>query len=69
MSNIRISVDQVYHIIDTINDELRETKRQGIDLGDMYLHGMDVAISRIMSDVAYLESELLNNYYQDLQEV
>ena len=69
MSNIRISVDQVYHIIDTINDELRETKRQGIDLGDMYLHGMDVAISRIMSDVAYLESELLNNYYRDLQEV
>ena len=69
MSNIRISVDPVYHIIDTINDELRETKRQGIDLGDMYQHGMDVAISRIMSDVAYLESELLNNYYQDLQEV
>ena len=69
MSNILISVDQVYQIIDTINDELRETKRQGIDLGDMYLHGMDVAISRIMSDVAYLESELLNNYYQDLQEV
>ena len=69
MSNILISADQVYQIIDTINDELRETKRQGIDLGDMYLHGMDVAISRIMSDVAYLESELLNNYYQDLQEV
>ena len=69
MSNILISVDQVYQIIDTINDELRETKRQGIDLGDMYLHGMDVAISRIMSDVAYLESELLNNYYQDLKEV
>ena len=69
MSNILISADQVYQILDTINDELRETKRQGIDLGDMYLHGMDVAISRIMSDVAYLESELLNNYYQDLQEV
>ena len=69
MSNILISVDQVYQIIDTINDELRETKRQGIDLGDIYLHGMDVAISRIRSDVAYLESEVLNNYYQDLQEV
>ena len=69
MSNILISVDQVYQIIDTINDELRETKRQGIDLGDMYLQGMDLAISRIRSDVAYLESELLNNYYRDLQEV
>lgn len=69
MSNILISADQVYQIIDTINDELRETKRQGIDLGDMYLHGMDVAISRIRSDVEYLESELLNNYYRDLQEV
>ena len=69
MSNIRISVDQVYQIIDTINDELRETKRQGIDLGDMYLHSVDVAISRIRSDVAYLESEVLNNYYRDLQEV
>ena len=69
MSNILISADQVYQIIDTINDELRETKRQGIDLGDMYLHGMDVAINRIRSDVAYLESELLNNYYRDLQEV
>lgn len=69
MSNILISADQVYQIIDTINDELRETKRQGIDLGDIYLHGMDVAISRIRSDVEYLESELLNNYYRDLQEV
>ena len=69
MSNILISADQVYQIIDTINDELRETKRQGIDLGDMYLHGMDVAISRIRSDVVYLESEVLNNYYRDLQEV
>ena len=69
MSNILISADQVYQIIDTINDELCETKRQGIDLGDMYLHGMDVAINRIRSDVAYLESELLNNYYRDLQEV
>ena len=69
MSNILISADQVYQIIDTINDELRETKRQGIDLGDMYLHGMDVAISRIRSDVEYLESEVLNNYYRDLQEV
>ena len=69
MSNILISADQVYPIIDTINDELRETKRQGIDLGYMYLHGMDVAISRTMSYVAYLESELLNNYYRDLQEV
>ena len=54
MSNILISVDQVYQIIDTINDELCETKSLGIDLGDMYLHGMDVAISRIRSDVAYL---------------
>ena len=52
MSNILISADQVYQIIDTINDELCETKRQGIDLGDMYLHGMDVAINRIRSDVA-----------------
>ena len=69
MSNILISVDQVYQIIDTINDELCETKRHGIDLGDMYLNGMDVAISRIRSDVAYLESEVLNNYYRDLQEV
>ena len=69
MSNILISVDQVYQIIDTINDELCETKSLGIDLGDMYLHGMDVAISRSRSDVAYLESEVLNNYYRDLQEV
>jgi len=69
MSNILISADQVYQIIDTINDELRETKRQGIDLGDMYLHGMNVSIRRIRSDVEYLESELLNNYYRDLQEV
>ena len=69
MSNILISVDQVYQIIDTINDELCEAKLHGTYLGDMYLQGVGVAISRIRSDVAYLESEVLNNYYRDLQEV